>query len=51
MVAAVNDVYEAHERLKCDLRSAAMALAVGRVAEAIEMRGFAPGSVEIAEAR
>lgn len=42
MVTAMNDVYDAHQRLNCDLRSAAMALAVGRVAEAAQQRGFDP---------
>ncbi len=42
MVRAVDAVWQTHEDLKCDLRSAAMAVAVRRVAEAAQVRGFDP---------
>ncbi|MGM0493557.1 MAG: Glu/Leu/Phe/Val family dehydrogenase [Armatimonadota bacterium] len=42
MVRAVNEVYEMHQRLDCSMRDAAMAVAVGRVAEAAQWRGITP---------
>lgn len=42
MVRAVEEVYATHERLDCTMRAAAMAVAVGRVAEAVQLRGFRP---------
>lgn len=42
MVRAVNEVYETHLRLDCSMRDAAMAVAVGRVAEAARWRGITP---------
>ncbi|MEA3404066.1 MAG: Glu/Leu/Phe/Val dehydrogenase [Armatimonadota bacterium] len=42
MVRAFNEVYAEHERLGVDMRAAAMATAVGRVAEAQHMRGIYP---------
>lgn len=42
MVRAFDEVYAEHERRGVDMRAAAMAVAVGRVAEAIQMRGIYP---------
>ncbi len=42
MVRAVNEVYDTHQRLDCSMRGAAMAVAVGRVAEAAQWRGITP---------
>ena len=42
MVRAFDRVCEEHTRQDCDLRSAAMAVAVGRVADAVQMRGIYP---------
>lgn len=42
MVKAFDRVYREHEERSCDMRAAAMAVAVGRVAEAVQMRGIYP---------
>ncbi|MFW5867223.1 MAG: Glu/Leu/Phe/Val family dehydrogenase, partial [Armatimonadota bacterium] len=42
MVRAFDRVYAEHEERDCDMRAAAMAVAVGRVAEAVQMRGIYP---------
>ncbi|MEM2915136.1 MAG: Glu/Leu/Phe/Val dehydrogenase [Candidatus Bathyarchaeia archaeon] len=42
MVTAFNDVYELSQREKVDMRTAAMMLAVGRVADAFEKAGLFP---------
>jgi glutamate dehydrogenase/leucine dehydrogenase len=42
MVKAFDQVYAEHEKRDCDMRAAAMAVAVGRVAEAVQMRGIYP---------
>jgi glutamate dehydrogenase/leucine dehydrogenase len=42
MVRAFDRVCAENEERDCDLRSAAMAVAVGRVAEAVQMRGIYP---------
>lgn len=42
MVRAVNEVYDTHRRLDCSMRAAAMAVAVGRVAETAQWRGISP---------
>ncbi|MFW6156978.1 MAG: Glu/Leu/Phe/Val family dehydrogenase [Armatimonadota bacterium] len=42
MVRAVNEVHDTHQRLDCSMRAAAMAVAVGRVAEAAQWRGITP---------
>ncbi|MFO8081008.1 MAG: Glu/Leu/Phe/Val dehydrogenase [Armatimonadota bacterium] len=42
MVRAFDRVCAEHAERDCDLRSAAMAVAVGRVAEAVQMRGIYP---------
>jgi glutamate dehydrogenase/leucine dehydrogenase len=42
MINAFNDVYETSGRYKVDLRTAASILAVGRVAEASQIRGLFP---------
>ncbi len=42
MVRAFDRVYCEHEERNCDMRAAAMAVAVGRVAEAVHMRGIYP---------
>jgi len=42
MVRAFNEVYAEHEKRGVDMRAAAMAVAVGRVAEAQAMRGIYP---------
>ncbi|MEA3190225.1 MAG: glutamate dehydrogenase [Thermoplasmata archaeon] len=40
MTAAFKAVYETHKRLKTDMRTAAYVVAVGRVAEAVQLRGL-----------
>jgi glutamate dehydrogenase/leucine dehydrogenase len=42
MTKAFRDVYEMHKELKVDMRTAALCLAVKRVAKAIELRGIWP---------
>ncbi|MGI5819782.1 MAG: Glu/Leu/Phe/Val family dehydrogenase [Armatimonadota bacterium] len=42
MVRAFDRVCAEHDRRDCDMRSAAMAVGVGRVAEAVQMRGIYP---------
>jgi glutamate dehydrogenase/leucine dehydrogenase len=40
MVKAFNDVYELAKKEKCEMRTAALILGVGRVADAIKMLGL-----------
>ncbi len=42
MVRAFDEVYAEHAERGCDMRAAAMAVAVGRVAEAVHVRGIYP---------
>ncbi len=42
MTRAFSDVYESHEKYQVNMRKASIALAVGRVTEAIKMRGLWP---------
>ena len=42
MCKAFNDVYELSRKQKCDMRTAALMLGVGRVAEAIKTLGLWP---------
>jgi glutamate dehydrogenase (NAD(P)+) len=42
MTRAFSDVYETHEKYQVNMRKASIALAVGRVTEAIKMRGLWP---------
>ena len=42
MVKAFNDVYKSAKKEKCEMRTAALMLGVGRVADAIKTLGFWP---------
>jgi glutamate dehydrogenase/leucine dehydrogenase len=42
MTRAFSDVYETHEKYQVNMRKASIALAVGRVTEAIKTRGLWP---------
>ncbi|MCD6244488.1 MAG: glutamate dehydrogenase, partial [Candidatus Korarchaeota archaeon] len=42
MTKAFRDVYDKHKEMNIDMRTAAMVLAISRVARAIEIRGLWP---------